>query len=174
MCAGERAALDELHAEERLSLALADFVDGHDVRMVQAGHRLGLRAEPLHEIRRRELSRRQSPSPPRSGSAGSGAPCKRCPCRPAPLLRSIRSRQRRRGRSAWPTVDSGGAIQRPAVEHRREKTLRAKPPGRSPGAARVRTSGKPTVAGQFWHQCLLSIQVKKQIRRKPFADFLSA
>jgi len=35
-------ALDELHAEILLALVLADFVDGHDVRMVELAGGLGL------------------------------------------------------------------------------------------------------------------------------------
>src|SRR5688572_20551403 len=42
------ASLDEFHAEELLSLMSADFVDGHDTRVIEPGGRLGLDVEPLH------------------------------------------------------------------------------------------------------------------------------
>src|SRR5262249_54095617 len=53
----ETAALDQLHGEVVLPLVGADFVDGDDVRMVQAGRRLRLAAETLHVVIRGELAR---------------------------------------------------------------------------------------------------------------------
>jgi hypothetical protein len=41
----EAAALDQLQREVGQPLVLADLVDLHDVRVLQAGHRLGLAAE---------------------------------------------------------------------------------------------------------------------------------
>jgi hypothetical protein len=43
----ELAAFLELHAEVASPIALADFVDRNDPRMLKAGGRLGLAAEPL-------------------------------------------------------------------------------------------------------------------------------
>ena len=43
----EATPFDQLHAEIMLPLMLADFVDRHDVRMVEVGGRLGLGMEPL-------------------------------------------------------------------------------------------------------------------------------
>ena len=50
-CLREAAARDQFHAEIRLPVQLADFVDRHDVRMVQAGRGLGFGSEAL-QIRR--------------------------------------------------------------------------------------------------------------------------
>ncbi len=44
---GEAAALDQLHAEVRLSLVLAYLVDGQDVGVIEVGGRLRLRAKAL-------------------------------------------------------------------------------------------------------------------------------
>src|SRR5437867_1218482 len=44
---GEASALDQLHREVGAALVLADFVDGNDVGMVQAGNRFRLAAETL-------------------------------------------------------------------------------------------------------------------------------
>ena len=44
----QAAAIDKLKRKERLAVVAADFVDLHDVRMLQASDRLGLGAEPLH------------------------------------------------------------------------------------------------------------------------------
>src|SRR6266566_5829139 len=39
------SALDELHAEVARAIALADFVDGNDARMIEAGRSLGFTAK---------------------------------------------------------------------------------------------------------------------------------
>jgi len=44
----ERAALDELHAEILLPAVLADFVERHDVRMIQASGGLGFGVKASH------------------------------------------------------------------------------------------------------------------------------
>ena len=46
----EAAAVDQLHAEEMLAFVLADFVDLHDVRVIEVARRLGLLAKPLDGI----------------------------------------------------------------------------------------------------------------------------
>src|SRR5437899_13100773 len=45
---GETAAVDKLQGEIRAALALADFIDLHDVRMLQTRLRLGFRTEADH------------------------------------------------------------------------------------------------------------------------------
>ena len=51
----EIAALDELHGEVVLPFMLADFVDGHDVRMIQPRRRLRLALKAGDLLRRGEL-----------------------------------------------------------------------------------------------------------------------
>ena len=46
----QRAALDIFHRKVLLPVVLADLVDGHDVRMLQMGDRLGFGPEPLHHL----------------------------------------------------------------------------------------------------------------------------
>ena len=46
----ETPALDEIHDEERLPLVGADFVDGDDVRVLQAGRRRRFRTESLRQF----------------------------------------------------------------------------------------------------------------------------
>ena len=53
---GQAAPFDQLHAEVMLTLVFADFVDRHDVRMIEVGRRLGLLAEPAHVVGRSELA----------------------------------------------------------------------------------------------------------------------
>ena len=50
---------DEIHREVLLALMDADFVNGHDVRMLQAGRRRSFRAKPLHELRAGERTEEQ-------------------------------------------------------------------------------------------------------------------
>jgi hypothetical protein len=54
--ARQALALDQLHAEVVLPLVLADFVNRHDVGMVEVGRGLGLPAEALHVLRGGELA----------------------------------------------------------------------------------------------------------------------
>ena len=51
----QRAALDELHGKVALPLVLPDFTNRHDARMIQPRYRLGLGAETLLILRRREV-----------------------------------------------------------------------------------------------------------------------
>src|SRR5262249_47424697 len=44
---GERAALDESHAEEVLAFNLTDIIDRHNVRVIELGRRFGLGSEAL-------------------------------------------------------------------------------------------------------------------------------
>jgi hypothetical protein len=53
---GEAAALDQFHREVVPALVLADLVDRDDVRVVEAGGRLGLGLEALDVTGRRELA----------------------------------------------------------------------------------------------------------------------
>jgi hypothetical protein len=48
---GQRTALDELHDEIRPAIQLPAVVDLDDVRMAEAGHRLGLPQEPTQLLR---------------------------------------------------------------------------------------------------------------------------
>ena len=119
---------------------LADFVNGHDVRMIQAGHGLGLGPESLHEIRRRKRAvrylHRHDPV-----DLGAGAPCRRCPCRPAPPPPAIRS-----GRTSEVRLHCPKVIERADPSPRRQestqkgtsRTFRAA----HPRAKRVRTLDK--------------------------------
>jgi hypothetical protein len=52
---GERASLNESHAEEVLALALTDFIDRNDVRMIELGYRFRLGPEALYLHLAREL-----------------------------------------------------------------------------------------------------------------------
>jgi hypothetical protein len=51
--------LDEVHRKVMLALMHADFVDGHDVRMLQTGRRRGLDAKPVDEFLTRILAQQQ-------------------------------------------------------------------------------------------------------------------
>jgi len=51
-CLCKIGSLDQPHGEEVLALMLPNFINRHDVRMIQARHRLGLAIEPLDEIAR--------------------------------------------------------------------------------------------------------------------------
>ena len=55
----QRRTVDEVHGDERLPQRLADFVDGDDARMVQAGRRFRLALEPGAKTRRGEGGTRQ-------------------------------------------------------------------------------------------------------------------
>src|SRR5439155_25668858 len=50
------AALDVLHGEVRLAFALADVIDGDDVRVVEVGGGLGLQAEAGQVLGERQLA----------------------------------------------------------------------------------------------------------------------
>ena len=50
----EASSVDQLHAEEVPALVLAHFDNGHDVRVVEVGRRLGLQEEPFPLDRRGE------------------------------------------------------------------------------------------------------------------------
>ena len=52
----EVLSFDVVHREIMLSGVLPDFVDGHNVRVLQIGGRLGFGKEPLHAGGARELS----------------------------------------------------------------------------------------------------------------------
>ena len=55
---GERATFDQLHAVEVLALMFSNFVDGHDVRMIETRRGLGFESKALHLNGRGELARR--------------------------------------------------------------------------------------------------------------------
>ena len=57
LSAGQVRALDEAHGIERLPLVLPHFVDGDNMRVIQARRRLGLDPQPPREIRRIQRTR---------------------------------------------------------------------------------------------------------------------
>jgi hypothetical protein len=144
-------ALNELHTEEWLPLALADFVDGHDIRMIQAGRSFGFRAKPRYEVRRSKLSRRQDlqrhdPAHLRLSRLVDDAHA----------ATSHLFDQFVAGKRSGHARPAGGpgerTAQRPAIEHSTQKTLRAETlePITGQGASTLRT-GRGRRAGQIWH-----------------------
>ena len=52
----QTAALDQLHAEEVLAFVFTDFVNGHDIRVIQVGGGLGFGMKTPHVRRRSQFA----------------------------------------------------------------------------------------------------------------------
>ena len=89
----EGQSLDVIHREEVLPLGEADFVNGDDVRMLQAGGGGGFGAEALNEILCPPTARPTASSPRRCGPGSPAALDRRCPSRRARFLRAVRNRR---------------------------------------------------------------------------------